>query len=203
MGSARQTQGTAYLSLFRGVSVWHIHWEVWTKCRGYCFLSVSHSRRHLLHAFVGQVAVLVLKAFAHSINDTINFAKCKFRVRARRERCYKTTEFRSIVFVFHLYWDLLIWHRSCYPGILLLSECSKISSDCSPPVKQYCFTFIPSYLLSSCQSYVSSQAAAFFLDKVSFREQNSNRHQLLVNWDCMRRRSEYYVWGRTVDIGLT
>lgn len=58
LGNARQAQGTANPSIFRGVSVWHVHWKVWTKCRGACFLSISHLKRHLLHAFVCQVAIL-------------------------------------------------------------------------------------------------------------------------------------------------
>lgn len=74
-------------SLLRGVSAWHSHWEVWTKCGGACFLPVSHLKRHLLHPFVSQVAILVMKAFACSVNDTISFAMRKFHVRARRERC--------------------------------------------------------------------------------------------------------------------
>lgn len=68
------------LLLFRGVSVWHIHWEVWTKCKGAYFLSLSHSK--LFTMCICQPG----RNPAHSINDMINLAVCKFHVRTRRER---------------------------------------------------------------------------------------------------------------------
>lgn len=128
---------------------------------------LSHTQRHLLCAFVGQVGILLIALTTRSVLQCASFMS------GQGEKGVRT---HNKIQKHHICFPPLVRymkHGSSYPDIMLLSEYSKISSDCSLPVQWYWLTFLPSYVCFSCQNYVSFWAAAFFLDKVSFLSGNS------------------------------